>query len=256
MMPRALWTIARYTLLEALHNRLIWLLALVALTAVGASGFLNELALTESRQVQLAVLAALLRLSGVFLIASFVVTSMVREANDKGQELLLALALSRATYLLGKLLGFFLLALLPALLFGALTMFFAPAAQSALWTVSLLCELWIVAAFSLLCVVSIRQVMPAMFASAGFYLLARVIGTFQLLGQAPAGARTTGQQVITGALDLLAAVLPQLDAFTRTEWLVYHTGSAAVLPAVLTQTLIYVGLIGTAALFDFYRKSI
>ena len=131
MIPAAL-TIGRYTLLEALRNRLLWLLLVMALGAVGVSGFLNELALTESRQLQAALLGAVLRLAAVFLIATFVVTSMVREANDKGLELLMALPLPRAVYLLGKLAGFAALAVLPAVLFGALALFFAPPAQAAL----------------------------------------------------------------------------------------------------------------------------
>ena len=124
-------TIARYTLLEALRNRLLWLLLVMAAGAVAVSGFLNELALTESRQLQAALLGAVLRLAAVFLVATFVVTSMAREANDKGLELLMALPLPRAVYLFGKLAGFGALALLPALSFGPLGLVFAPPAQAA-----------------------------------------------------------------------------------------------------------------------------
>ncbi|MET3131373.1 ABC-type transport system involved in multi-copper enzyme maturation permease subunit [Oxalobacteraceae bacterium GrIS 1.11] len=255
-MLRPTLTIAAYTLLEALRNRLIWLLLLVALGAIGLSGFLDELALTESRQIQAALLAATLRLAAVFLLSTFVVTSMVREANDKGLELLLALPMPRAAYLLGKLGGFCALALLPALLFGALSALFAPPAQSALWTLSLLCELWIVAAFSLFCALSFKQVMPALAACAGFYVLARSVGSLQLIGHGRFGAHSPSQQALGAGIDLIAAVLPGLDQFTRTEWLLYYTGDGAALLAVLLQTAIYVGLMTAAALFDFYRKSI
>ena len=106
-------TIARYTLLEALRNRLLWLLIAAALGAVGLAGFLQELALTESHQLQAALLGAVLRVASVFLVATFVITSMVREASDKGLELLLALPMPRAVYLAGKLAGFGILAVLP-----------------------------------------------------------------------------------------------------------------------------------------------
>jgi ABC-type transport system involved in multi-copper enzyme maturation permease subunit len=246
--------IARYTLLEALRNRLIWLLALAALAGVGLSGFLNELALTESREIQAALLAALLRLSGVFLIATFVVTSLVREANDKGLDMLLALPIPRAAYLLGKLAGFGALALLPALLFGALLLFLAPPAQAALWAVSLLCELWIVAAFSLLCALSLHQAMPALAAVGGFYLLARSTGALQLLGHS--ASMSYAQQVIATGIDLIAALLPRLDQFTRTDWLIYQSGDLHALLAVLAQSAIYIALLTMAALFDLYRKNI
>lgn len=255
-MLRPALTIARYTVLEARHNRLGPLLLLVALAGIGFSGFLNELALTESRQLQAALLAATLRLAAVFLVATFVVTSMLREAQDKGLELLLALALPRAAYLLGKLAGYGALTLAPALLFGALGLFFAPPAQAALWGASLLCELWIVAAFSLLCALSFSQLPAALAASAGFYLLARAIGGLQLIGHSRFGAHSPAQRAIGGGLDLIAAVLPRLDSFTRTEWLMYHTGNAAALLDIGLQTTLYVGLLTAAALFDLYRKSL
>lgn len=249
-------TIARYTLLEAVRNRLAWLFVLVACAAVGLSGFLSELALTESRAVQAALLAALLRIAAVFLVSTFVVTSMVREANDKGLELLLALPMPRSTYLLGKLCGFGALALLPALLFGALCLFFAPLGQVTLWSVSLLCELWIVAAFALLCVLGLGQVMPALAACAGFYLLARSIGSLQLVAAGGHGVHSWQQQAMATGIDVLAFLLPRLDAYTRTDWLLYHGGDLAALLAVVGQSAVYIALLSSAALFDFYRKSL
>ena len=256
MNARAILTIARYTLLEALRNRLLWLLLLMALGAVGVSGFLNELALTESRQLQAALLGAVLRLAAVFLIATFVVTSMLREAHDHGLQMLMALPMPRAVYLFGKLAGFGALALLPALLFGALGLFFAPPAQAALWAVSLLCECWIVAAFALLCSLTLNQVLPALAAAFSFYLLARVIGALQLLGHGATGSHSAGQQALNTGIDALALLLPHLDRFTRGDWLVYHDGGGADLAGIAAQTAIYVALLAAAALFDLYRKPV
>ncbi|NGZ84582.1 ABC transporter permease [Duganella aceris] len=254
MNTRAALTIARYTLLEALRNRLLWLLLLMALAAVGLSGFLGELALTESRQLQAALLGAVLRLAAVFLVVTFVVTSMLREAHDQGLQLLLALPMPRAVYLFGKLAGFGALALLPALLFGALGLFFAPPDQAGLWALSLLGECWIVAAFALLCSLSLNQVLPALAATFCFYLLARVIGALQLLGHGAMGARGVGQRALETGIDGLALLLPHLDRFTRSDWLVYHDGGGADLAAIAAQTAIYVALLAAAALFDLYRK--
>jgi len=255
-MLRQIGTVAFYTLLEALRNRLMWLVVLVALIGIALSGFLQEIAITESGQIQVALLAAFLRFSAVFLLATFVVTSMVREFNDKGLELLLALPLPRAGYLLGKLAGFAALALVPALLFGLLTVFLAPPAQTALWTLSLVCELWIVAAFSLLCVLTFNQIMAALSATLAFYLLARSITALQLIGQGPLSENTLSQQVINLVINAIAALLPHLDGFTRTEWLVYHSGTWAALPPLLAQTAVYLALLAGAALFDLYRKNL
>lgn len=255
-MLKQIRTIAYYTLLEALRNRLIWLIAVVALGGVGLSGFLNEMALTEKREIQLALLAALLRFSGVFLLATFVVTSMVREANDKGLQLLLALPLPRAGYLFGKLSGFSVLAVMVGLLFGLLVAVLASPQQAIIWTVSLIFECWIVAAFSMLCVFTFNQVVAALSSVMGFYLLARSISALQLISNQPLAEHTPSQRAIGAMIDGLAAVLPHLEMFTRTDWLVYSTGTWTTLFALTGQSCAYLVLLAGAALFDLYRKNI
>jgi ABC-type transport system involved in multi-copper enzyme maturation permease subunit len=256
MMLKQIRTIACYTLLEALRNRLTWLIVIVAFTAIGLSGFLNEIALTEKHEIQLAMLAAFLRVSAVFLLATFVVTSMVREINDKGLELVLGLPLQRSTYLFGKLVGFAALATMLAILFGGLTALQAAPQQSLIWTISLIAECWIIAAFSVLCVLTFNQVMPALSASIGFYFVARSIGALDLISNQPFNNTTQSQHVIHFMIECLSAVLPHLDTFTRTEWLVYDAGSWHALALLLGQTGIYLVLLAGAALIDLYRKNI
>src|SRR6267142_1650248 len=98
--------IACYTLVEALRSGLPWLATASVAAALGLSGFLSQVAITEAAALQASFCGALLRACAVFLIAAHVVASTAREANDKGLELALALPISRPAYYLGKLLGF------------------------------------------------------------------------------------------------------------------------------------------------------
>jgi ABC-type transport system involved in multi-copper enzyme maturation permease subunit len=255
-MIHAVRTIATYTLLEALRNRLMWLQAAVVVIGLGLSGFLAEVAITESRQIQVALLAAFLRYSAVFLLATFVVTSIVREANDKGLEGVLALPIPRAAYALGKLAGFCALALVPALSAGVLMAWLAPADQALVWTLSLAVELWVVAAFSLLCVFTLHQIMAALSAVMAFYLLARSVTALQLIGHGPYSRDTPSQVVLNAMLDGLSKVLPRLDEFARTDWLVYGGAQADVLLPLAAQAALYLALLASAALFDLYRKNL
>jgi hypothetical protein len=255
-MLRQASTIAYYTLLEALRNRLMWLLGLVMVIGIGLSGFLGDLAVTEQQETRVALLAAFLRFAAAFLMVIFVVTSLVREANDKGLELVLALPLPRAGYVLGKLAGFALLSVLPALMFGGLLGLLVQTWDAAFWTASLLAELWIVAAFSLLCVMTFQQVMTALSAAMGFYLLARSVTALQQYGQSRYAPDGPSQQVINAVMQGVGYVLPRLDDFTRTDWLVYHSGSWATLGPLAAQTLIYLALLTAAALFDLYRRNL
>ena len=94
-MRSRIFTIARFTLLEAMRTRLPWLVLAAILIAFLASLFAREIAITETTRVQTALLAAGLRLAAVFIVGLYVMTSMIREFNDKGLELVLSLDLSR-----------------------------------------------------------------------------------------------------------------------------------------------------------------
>src|SRR5256885_10752379 len=109
-------SLARATLLEAVRNRLLWLGVVVVVIAFGLAQFLNQVAITESREIQTALLAAALRVAAVFMVAVFVITSMVRESSDKVTELLLSLPVRRSAYFFGKFSGYAVVAAILALL--------------------------------------------------------------------------------------------------------------------------------------------
>ena len=93
-MIRAFATVARYVLVEARRSALPWLAAACMLGVLALAGFLSQVAITEATSLQASASAALLRACAVFLLAAHVVSSVVREANDKGLELALALPIS------------------------------------------------------------------------------------------------------------------------------------------------------------------
>jgi len=255
-MLQAILPIARYTLLEALRNRLFWLALILVAAGLGFAQFLQQVAITESNQIQATLLAALVRVGAVFMLASFVVTSMVREFNDKVMELILSRPIPRSSYFFGKLAGFSLVAFALALIFSLPLALFAPAPRVALWGASLACELLIVTAVSLFCVLSLTQVMSALAAVTGFYLLARAIGALQVIAANPlSDSMVLSQQFINPVVDAIAFVLPGLDRMTQTAWLIYAAPTSAEYLGVLAQTAVYLLLLCSAALFDLQRKN-
>ncbi len=248
--------IARFTLIEALRNRLLRLLAIVVLAVISLAEFLGALAITEAVQVQSAALGALLRVSAVAVVSLFVVSSGARELNDKGIELILSVAIPRAAYFFGKFLGFSLFALLVAGLFSLALVFYVPLPQVLLWSISLVCELLIVSAFSLLCLVTFRHAIAALSAVVAFYVLSRTAAAIQLIGGGPLiDSETLSQQMMNGLVDAIAFVLPSLERFAASDWLVYHTGGWQDLIGVMGQTAVYLVLLSGAALFDLYRRN-
>lgn len=239
--------IAAYTLHEARRSRLPWVLAAAGLAALGVAMFGGALALAESESTQVALAAPMLRLAAVFILASFVITSIRREADERVRSVLLALPIPRSGYLLAKLAAFCTLGALVALACGLVLLSRTDPAQSMLWALTLGCELAVIAAFALFTAAGLNSVPAALSATLGFYLLGRIASTMQALASdQPAG-------IVASAL---SALLPHFDAFARTEWLVYGTGTGADAVHALLQALIYVALLAAAATLDLQRREI
>ena len=249
-------TIAFYTLLEALRTRLLWVVLLVAVAILGGSLFAQQLAITESDRFQTAFLAALLRPANVFILSLYIITSMARDFNERNFELILSLDLTRSSFVLGKLVGFGALAFLLALLSTGLLAWPAYSGDAILWGTSLLCELWIMAALSLFCAITFNQIMPAASLVLGFYLLARSITAIQMIGGSSLlDATALSHQFMVFMINSIALVIPRMDTFTQTAWLVNHTGSWNLFVPIALQTLIYCTVLVSATLFDTYRKN-
>src|SRR5687768_852736 len=183
-MPAA--TLARAVLLEARRGGLPWLAAGCIVLALALAAFLSQVALTESLALQAAVVAAVLRACAVFLIAAQVASSTLREMNDKGLELMLSLPLSRSSQYLGRLAGFAACAVVLAAAFALPLLLWARPGVVALWAASLACEAALVAAAALFFAMSLAQLVPAIAATAGLYLLARSIAAIQAIAGGPA----------------------------------------------------------------------
>ncbi|MCH9670290.1 MAG: ABC transporter permease [Gammaproteobacteria bacterium] len=249
-------TIATYTFIEAVRNRMLWLVLALFVCAFTFAEFIASVAITESQAFSIALLSAFLRICMVLMIAFFVVSTVLREFHDKGFQLILSLPIPRSSYLLGKCAGFSVLALLIAVGCGAVVSVYVPFGQAAIWTISLWFELLIVVGFCLLCLLTFNQVTGALCAVVLFYFVSRSIETLVLMTDGPfSQSPTVGQTFIDGFVRLLSFVLPNLDAYSRTEWLVYHTGEWSALVNLAVGAAVYLALLLGAAMFDLYRKN-
>src|SRR5438270_503409 len=193
--------LGRLVLVEARRGGLVWLAALALLAGIALSAFLAQLAITESRLLQAAVVAALLRVCAVFLLAAQVVASVRREIDDRRLELMLALPLSRAAQYLGRLAGFIALGFVLAIVFALPLLLWAPAGAVLAWGLSLAFELALVAAAALFFAMSLGQVVSALAATAGLYLLSRSIGAIQAIASGPLAEDSLAHELARRAVD-------------------------------------------------------
>jgi len=248
--------LARNVLLEARRTGLPWLGLAGIGTAMLLAAFLSQIALTESLQLQAALVAALLRACGVFLVAVTVAASTAREVADKGFELMLSLPLSRATHYLGRWMGHAAGAVIVAAAFSLPLLLWSASSAVAFWGLSLAFELALVAALALFFSMAFRQLLPAVTATAAFYLLARALATIQSIAQNSLLETDWTQRAAQAVIDAIAFVLPRLDAVTRTDWLLYGTPAGGDYLAGLAGLALYSLMVLAAGLIDLQRRNL
>jgi ABC-type transport system involved in multi-copper enzyme maturation permease subunit len=256
-MKNRIATIARYTVLEAVRTRLPLLTLVTVGVFFAASLFVREIAITESARFQTAFYAGSIRLAIVFVAALYAIASIAREFQDKGLDVALALDLPRSHYIMGKLAGF--LAIGAALATAASLPLVALSGweAAAFWGISFALELAVVLALSVFCVVTFNQLMPAASLVLAFYLLARALSAIRLISANPvADAQTLSHHVMRALVEGIALIVPALDQWTRTAWLV---GSAALgwttLLDIGLHTILVVTILAAAAVFDMHRRN-
>lgn len=250
-------TIARYTLLEAGRTRLPFVVAAAIVLLLAASYFVREITLTESIRAQTAIYAAGMRFAGVFIAAMHVIASVLREFNDKGLDVALALDLPRSHYIAGKLAGFLATGTLIAAA-ASLPLVFLATPESALqWGLSLAFELAIVIALALFGILIFEQVMPAAGFVLAFYLLARTLTAIRLMSAEPLiGGNALSYDVMHRLVEGLALLIPDFDRWTQTAWVVDQAANWAEIGALFVHAFVYFVLLTAAAMFDFYRRNL
>ncbi len=249
-------TISKFTVIESLRNRLLLLSMLVIGISFGLVEFIGDLAITEHRVTQVAILAAFLRMSAVVITTLFVVSSTIRELNDKTLEMILAMPIHRASYYLGKLVGYLQVAALISIIFATLLFLYADAEQVFIWAISLFFELVLVVALSLVMLFTFNQVPSALAGVFIIYGASRIATSIFLMSKYPIITHTSmSQQFMEGFTEFLTWLLPDLHRFTQTTWLAYNTAEWSVLLPLFAQTVIYLVFLSFIALFDLYRKN-
>ena len=249
-------TISKFTIIEAMRNRLVLLTLLIIAISFGLIEFIGDLTIVEHRVTQVAILAAFLRLSAMVIITMFVVTSTVRELQDKTLEMILAMSVRRSSYYLGKLMGFFYVVIIVSILFVLILFIYAPAEQVVIWGVSLMLEMMLVVAFALVMLFSFNQIPSALTGVFMLYAASRTATSIYLMSKYPiVSHNTVAQKFMDGFIEALTWLLPDLHRYTQTEWLAYGTANWNVIPPLAIQTAIYLLLLSSLSLFDFHRKN-
>ena len=247
----------RYLVLTALRDRLFGtLVVLLALIAI-LGAFLGDGAVVEAQASRLAFAGMAVRAVLMLGIILFVTFHVRRTYESREVEMMLSRPISRPGFVLAYYVGFAGLALLLVPL-AAGALFFAgqpPLDGLALWTWTLALEALIVVAVSLFFSLILSSATAGALAAIAFYLFGRMVGTILgVLNGAWLDLTTPINKAAGFAFKLVSTIMPRLDLFGQTSWLVYGREGGWLDWAATAQTMIYVPLLLAMAIYDFERK--
>ena len=247
----------KYILLTALRDWLfVALLAGVSLATM-ISIAMGGTALLEPEQMTVAFSAASARAILMIGLIVFVCFHIRSGFDTKEIDVMVSRPISRANIVISFWLGFSIVAFLAVLpIIGILTLVGILTVNGfILWSVSLLLEALLVVALALFASLTLRSAVFSVLASFGFYTLSRMMGFF--VATSESGVLFENQEVNTVlryTIDVISTIIPRLDFFTKSEWLVYGITRMADVQLFVLQAAVFIPLLITAAIIDFRRR--
>jgi len=251
-----IFALIRYMLATAVRDRL-FLALLVSLVVMAAmSIFLGGSAITEQQQMATAYMGATSRALLVAGMVLFVAFHVQRAMQDGEIALILSRPISRSTFVLGYGASMMAVATICTVFAGILVAVAAHPSPGGFtqWCLSLLLEVNLMALVAMFFGLMLRSAIVTALGCFGFYVLGRMSGLLGGLAE-HAGQGTLVDRFLGKGFELVSIIIPRLDFFARSEWLVYGAGDETITVIHMAgQSLVFIPLILALAIFDFSRK--
>lgn len=243
----------KFVLLTALRDRLFAGLFTLVAAGFAMAIYLGDAALVEKGQTTVVYAGGATRMILILGLVIFQAFHIQRLYETREIEAVLSRAISRERFIVAYWGGFAVVALLLAAPIIALVMLFQSSLEGAIWwSVSLVLEALIVIAFAVFAGITMEKAVPAVFATVGFYALSRLMSFFLAIS---ASTPAAGINAITVPLsDMMSLLVPRLDLFAQTRWLVYGPSDIDSMVVLVAQAVLYISLLLFAAMFDLRRK--
>ena len=247
----------RYVLLTAMRDRLFLGLLVGILIAAYISSVLGSTAMLEPEQMTLAFTAASARVIIMIGIIVFIGFHMRNAFDAKEIDVLLSRPISRTSLVISYWLGFSAVGIclvIPTIIM----MYFVHVLSISgymLWSLSLLLEALLVVTIALFASLTVKSGVSAVLASLAMYTLARMMGFF--ISTTKMGGLFETQQINDASglvMKGISMVVPRLDFFAKSNWLIYGPKSYEDVWLVLLQAGVFIPLLLAAAVIDFKRK--
>lgn len=245
----------RYIMLTALRDWLFTGLLLGILVATAISAVLGSTAFIEEREMTITFASASARLILMIGLIVFVCFHIRNSFDTKEIDVILSRPISRSNLILSYWLGFSFVGLLLTLPVVGIVAFIGVnnIPGFAGWAASLILEMGLVIALALFSAFTLRSAVTSVLGCMGFYVLSRMMAFFVFTSQS--GMFNDPKFIVLRwILQAISTLLPRLDFFGKSEWLVYGLGSAQDWQLYTAQALIFIPLLLIATMIDFRRK--
>lgn len=251
---RAARTLVAYILAIALRDRLFLSFLVLTAFAAGIGMFIGGAAIVEKHELSVVYVATATRLIMVVGLVLFVCFYLRRSFESREVELMLSRPISRTAFVLAHVISFILLALVAAVIAAIVVGAVARPEPEALlrWGLSLWLESGIMVLTALFFSLALPSAVANVMACFGFYVLARMIGLLTGIAQST-GHDSLALRLVGRTMEAISIVIPRLDLFGQTSWLIYGVGGEIGFSVIALQALVYAPLIVAAAVFDLKR---
>jgi len=247
----------RYVLLTATRDRLFFGLLVGILASAYICSVLGSTAMLEPEKMTLSFTAASSRVIIMIGLIVFVGFHMKNAFEAREIDVLLSRPISRTSLVLSYWLGFAVVAVLlvvPTLVLVGLLGILNQTGFM-LWGASLLLESLLVISIALFAALTVRSGVATVLVSLAMYTLSRMMGFF--LATTKTSMMFSEHQINVGAqwlMNMISTVVPRLDFFAKSHWLIYGAKSYEELALFLMQAGVFVPLLVAASVIDFKRK--
>lgn len=245
----------RYILITALRDWLFVGLVAGILFATGISAVLGGTAFLEEREMTLTFAAGSARVMVMVGLIVFVCFHIRNAFDTKEIDVILSRPISRGNLVLAYWLGFTFVSLLLTLPVVGILAFIGIGNGVGFvgWAASLLLEGGLVVALALFSAFTMRSAVASVLACMGFYVLSRMMEFFVMTAESGM-AHETPYVIMKYVLSAIAVIVPRLDLFSKSEWLIYGFDATQDWVVFIAQAVVFVPLLLLATMADFRRK--
>lgn len=233
--------ILKYTLIEAYNRRLLLLYLLGVIISLAMAAYAAGLALTDKPATMAAFYGFTVRMVTVAILGFYIILIEARILERDNALVWLGLPLSRLRYLLEKSLAYALITLVLVVV-ACLPLAWVGIKPGVIfaWGGSLYCELSMMAFLCLLLAILFRQPLTALASLSAIYLFARGSAEFYRhstnILQDSSGLI---ESVIAFVVRTITYVVPKLELFAASAWLLHQEMAQPQWLPILLQTLVF-----------------